>query len=389
MPSTHRRHFGSARNLPSGRWQASYWHLGARHVAPHTLPTKADAQAWLSGVETDIKRGTWLDPEGAKVTLASWLQHWLETVVDGRVGSDNTRANYAQIIRVHIVPALGVVTLSDLTAEMVDKFLAAKAGEGLAKTHVSRMRTILADALRHAERRGLVIRNVAALAVMPRTKPPTARRSFTPDEARAVLRAAQGERLEAMVALGLATGLRPGELTGLLWPDLALHAVPPTLRVSGAMKRGPDGRVSRGAVKRSKDGLRTLSLPPSVVNALSAHRRRQIEERLGAGPLWQDSELVFASSVGTPLDPSDVRRTFARIGKRAGIADANYPYLLRHSAVSLLLDGGASIEEVADLLGDDPRTLYRHYRHKVRPVSKAADRMEGLLSSVVPRASRT
>jgi hypothetical protein len=56
----------------------------------------------------------------------------------------------------------------------------------------------------------------------------------------------------------------------------------------------------------------------------------------------------------------------------------------RHSAVSLLLDGGASIEEVADLLGDDPRTLYRHYRHKVRPVSKAADRIEGLLSSVVP-----
>jgi site-specific recombinase XerD len=122
---------------------------------------------------------------------------------------------------------------------------------------------------------------------------------------------------------------------------------------------------------------------------LRAHRRRQIEERLGAGPLWQDGELVFASGVGTPLDPSDVRRTFARIGKRAGIPDANYPYLLRHSAVSLLLDGGASIEEVADLLGDDPRTLYRHYRHKVRPVSKAADRMEGLLSSVVPRASRT
>jgi hypothetical protein len=151
------------------------------------LPTKADAQAWLSGVETDIKRGAWLDPEGAKVTLASWLPHWLGTVVDGRVGSDNTRANYAQIVRVHIAPALGMVTLSELTAEMVDKFLAAKADEGLAKTHVSRMRTILADALRHAERRGLVIRNVAALAVMPRTKPPTTRRSFTPDEAKAVI----------------------------------------------------------------------------------------------------------------------------------------------------------------------------------------------------------
>jgi hypothetical protein len=44
---------------------------------------------------------------------------------------------------------------------------------------------------------------------------------------------------------------------------------------------------------------------------------------------------------------------------------------------------------VADLLGDDPRTLYRDYRHNVRPVSKAADRMEGLLSSILPGASHT
>jgi site-specific recombinase XerD len=56
------------------------------------------------------------------------------------------------------------------------------------------------------------------------------------------------------------------------------------------------------------------------------------------------------------------------------------PYLLRHSAVSLLLDAGAAIEEVADLLGDDPQTVYRHYRHRVRPVlTKAAERMERLL----------
>jgi site-specific recombinase XerD len=63
--------------------------------------------------------------------------------------------------------------------------------------------------------------------------------------------------------------------------------------------------------------------------------------------------------------------------------------MLRHSAVSLLLDNGASIEEVADLLGDDPRTLYRHYRHKVRPVAEAATRMEGLLSGISPEVSRT
>jgi integrase len=225
------------------------------------------------------------------------------------------------------------LTLQELSPEKVDEFPAAKAGAGLAKTHVSRMRTVLADALRHAERRGLVPRNAAALAVMPRTKSPTERRSFTPDEARALIAAVQGERLEALVVVGLSLGLRPGELTGLLWSEIDLDRGAPTLTVSGAMKRGPDGRVSRGAVKRSKDGRRTIALPPTVVNALRAHRKRQSEERLAVGSRWHGSGLIFPSSVGTPLDPSDVRRTFARIGRRAGIADARFPYLLRHSAV--------------------------------------------------------
>ena len=263
MPSSHRRHFGSIRKLPSGRFQTSYWHKDRHYLAPSTFRTKGDAQAWLSSIETDIARGTWLDPAGAKVTVGEWLQHWLATVVDGRVDSDNTRSNYAQIVRVHIEPALGAIKLDKLTAEMVDQFLASKAKAGLARTHVSRMRTILADALRHAERRGLVARNAGALAVMPRTKPPAERRSLTPDEARALLQAAKGERLEAMVVVGLTVGLRPGELTGLLAADIDLDARPPTITVSGAMKRGPDGRVKRGQVKRSKDGRRTIALPRS------------------------------------------------------------------------------------------------------------------------------
>ena len=91
MPSSHRRHFGSIRKLPSGRFQTSYWHKDRHYLAPSTFRTKGDAQAWLSSIETDIARGTWLDPTGAKVTVGGWLQHWLATVVDGRVDSDNTR----------------------------------------------------------------------------------------------------------------------------------------------------------------------------------------------------------------------------------------------------------------------------------------------------------
>ena len=52
MPA--RRHFGSVRRLPSGRYQASYWHLAERHVAPETFTTTGEAYAWLSTVEADV-----------------------------------------------------------------------------------------------------------------------------------------------------------------------------------------------------------------------------------------------------------------------------------------------------------------------------------------------
>ncbi len=64
-----RRQFGSVRKLPSGRWQASYWHLGRRHIAEVTLLTKADANAYLAASETQIRRGSWIDPWGASIAL--------------------------------------------------------------------------------------------------------------------------------------------------------------------------------------------------------------------------------------------------------------------------------------------------------------------------------
>lgn len=376
---------GSIVQLSDGSWRAAYRFEGndGRPVRKYLrASTKTEALRKLKEAQRQLEAGVRAD---VTMTVGRWLDHWLATVVDGRVGSDNTRLNYKQICDVHLKPALGNLRLDKLTPEQVDRFLRTKADGGLGRSHVGRMRSILADALRHAERRGLVAKNAAALSVMPKTTVPAERRSFTPAQARALLAAAEGERLEALIVVGGSVGLRPGELLGLLWSDVDLEASPPTLTVSGSMKRRPKANgkgydLERGAVKRSKDGRRTVALPARAITALRAHRARQAAEKLAAGPLWDDHGLVFASAVGTPVDPSHLRRVFARVAGRAELEGA-FPYLLRHTAVSLLLDDGASIEEVADLLGDDPRTLYRYYRHKVRPVADVGLRMERVLGA--------
>jgi integrase len=224
------------------------------------------------------------------------------------------------------------------------------------------------------------MRNAAQLSVMPKCKLKPERQSFALDQVTALLDAARGERLEGLILSGLVLGLRPGELAGLLRTDLDLDGDPATLSVTGSMKHGPDGSLYRGTVKRSTAGERTLAMPPILVAALVDHRRRQAVERLTPGPLWSDEELLFCTVVGGPLDPANLRRTFRRVATRAGYAEGVFPYLMRHTVVSLLLDGGATIEEMADLTGDNPVTLYRHDRHRVRPVaSVVVERLPGVL----------
>jgi len=155
---------------------------------------------------------------GGTITVGALLDDWLTTVVEGRVDSDNTVANYRIVVDKHLKPTLGAIRLDKLVPEQVDKLLAHKAKEGkldvltpeqreklivsgrelgLSRSYISRMRVVLADALGHAERRGLVVRNVATLSVMPKTLAGVKRRSFTADEARAVIRAASGQRRAA------------------------------------------------------------------------------------------------------------------------------------------------------------------------------------------------
>ena len=266
---------GTVFKAKDGRWRGLVdlgWQDGRRRRKYVSAQTRNEALGKLREAQRDAEKGVATD---SRMTVGKWLDHWLATVVDGRVDSDNTRLNYNQIVDVHLKPALGNVRLDKLTPEQVDRFLKSKAEAGLGRSHVGRMRSNLADALRHAERRGLVARNAGQLSVMPKVAAPTERQSLTADQARALLAAAEGERLEALVVVGGSIGLRPGELVGLLWSDVDLDAS--TLTVSGSMKRQPKAggkgyELTRGAVKRSKDGRRTVALPPRAVAALKAHR---------------------------------------------------------------------------------------------------------------------
>ena len=101
MPST--RPFGSVRQR--GRlYEASYWHNGRRHVAAMSFKTKGDARAFLSAVETDIRRGVWIDPWAGRLKVSELAQEWTASNPTKR---ESTTAREELTLRLHVLPTIG------------------------------------------------------------------------------------------------------------------------------------------------------------------------------------------------------------------------------------------------------------------------------------------
>src|SRR5687768_2689650 len=198
--------------------------------------TAKECREKLRSLQSDVERGLPVAP--GKLTVSEFLTDWLERIlpVRGRVRSTNTVDNYAWAVRSHIVPALGSKALRTLNTDDVEAMLVGMVRGGLSRNTVMRVRSVLVMALTHGERRGIVPRNVAAIAEMPAEARVTkVGRSLTVEEARQLLRTARGTRIEALVVTALMLGLRPGELCGLRWEDIDLdHA---TLQVRRSLKR--------------------------------------------------------------------------------------------------------------------------------------------------------
>ncbi|WP_113699207.1 tyrosine-type recombinase/integrase [Nonomuraea lactucae] len=87
-----------------------------------------------------------------------------------------------------------------------------------------------------------------------------------------------------------------------------------------------------------------------AAHSFKQHHAHQAAHKLKAGEVWQDHNLVFCTSVGTPLDAANVRRAFRKITGDAKIGTNWTSRELRHSFVSIMSDQGVPIESIADLV---------------------------------------
>jgi hypothetical protein len=144
--ASRRRHFGSVRKLPPGRWQASYWHEVTRHTASWTFKAKADALAWLATTEADIRRGAWVDPAGGRLLFGPYADAWLDQRHELR---PRTVELYRSLLKRHLLPTFALVPLAEITTAALRAWHAGIARDRpttAAKAYLL-LRSILATAL--------------------------------------------------------------------------------------------------------------------------------------------------------------------------------------------------------------------------------------------------
>ena len=327
---------GSRHRRADGRWE---WRITLPDGTRRSFygKTEREAREKKNQAIREAEAGIVTD---AKLTVGAYLARWLGSQAE-RV-RPSTWGRWERTIRLHVEPHVGRKKLKELSVGDVDTLLSRLVSGGMKPSSVNQVRSMLRTALTQAEREGLVLRNVAGLAV-PRRSERTHVEPYTIEEARRLLAGSRDHRQGPLIALALATGLRRGELLALRWDDIDGDR----LRVERTVqwRKGPQvGPPKTGA------GRRAVLLNRVALDALSRQRVRVNEARLLAGPQWQDMGLVFPNRHGGYQVDANVTASVKRAMAGAGVP-VKTVHALRHTAASLLLAEGMTLYDVRHFMG--------------------------------------
>ena len=368
--SSSRRNFGNVRKLQSGRFQASYWWEGSRHIADRTFRTKADGYAFLDSISARITRGEWIDPNAGRCLFADYAKEWLSQRTDLRPLS---RDQYASLISNHLGPAFGGLELARVNPGHVRSWYALTSARrpGAAASAYRLLRAIFNTAVTDE----LVVRNPCHIrgAGADRSKE---RQIPTVAQVEALMQA-MPTKLRAAVVLAAWGTLRRGEVLGLRRDDVDLAAG--TVRVERSLGERRNGAVIVGPPK-STAGVRTVHMPPSALAVLAEHLSSFV------GPA-ADAPL-FVGRTGLVLRPQGLEEAWRSAREEVGLPAMRF-HDLRHFAGTMAAAAGASTKEVMARGGWSSPQMALRYEHATEERDRfIAHALEALTQSVPEAPNR-
>jgi integrase len=326
-----RRGDGGLTRRPNGKWQAQWSTMdgGKRVRQSETFLLKSDAEWWL----LQAKRGNIPDVD---LTVGEYLNAWLRGKRNIRA---STKALYASHLKVHLIPGLGHIPITELQPRHVERFVD---GISLSPGTVGLILRTLKSALEAGVRRRELPDNPASTVEAPKVRRPPVE-AMTDDQRDAIIQAVEGEWLEHIIRFLVGSGCRVGEACALNQEDVMDGYV--ILR---------DPKTVPRATLVSEDGMEALR------EAIRLAPRRGKREPVFFGPKTGDRVTRVSVSHALP-----------RLLIRKGLAPLR-PHRLRHGAASLMLAEGWSTKVIAEQLGNTERVVAGTYAHLAPGIARAA-----------------
>lgn len=378
---------GTIRQRKDGRWEARYTvgrdpGTGKQIQRSVYGATQQEVRKKLAQLTTALDNGTYKEP--CKMTVGQWLDIWTADYMGGVKPS--TAFLYGEQIRLYIKPALGAVKLEALNTHTIQGFynglsIEREGGKALSPKSVKNIHGILHKALQQAVAVGYIRFNPADACTLPRAE----KKEISPldeEQIATFLKAIEGHRHELLYKVALFTGMREGEVLGLMWDCVDFEKGTITIKRQLRREQKKGGAYYITTPKNGKP--RTITPAPWVMKLLRSQKARQAEQQLKMGQLWENSGMVFTNETGGYLSYRTVYDCFKRVVAQMGTPSTRF-HDLRHTFAVASLRAGDDIKTVQGNLGHHTAAftldVYGHVTEQMKKDS--AQRMEGFIKGVL------
>lgn len=339
-------------------------------------------------IEKEVQRQAILFEEKVKtgavsvsgnIRLADFTEKFLNDYARLHLKATTVRNYERDIARINA--ALGHIRLKDLKAAQINRFYASLIEERRSSATAAAIHRTMSAVLAKAVKWGYLSTNPVQRAERPRSEQKEARYLDEP-EARQMLELLRSEPVKwrCMITFDLFSGLRRGELLGLMWEDIDLDAR--TLTVRRTLNYLPEKGVYLDTPKSNKS-RRPLHLSRTAVSLLLEQHAWQQYQREVLGDAWQEGGFVFTADDGRPVFPTSITTWFRKFIRRTGL-----PYVsvhsLRHTFASLQIADGVPLVVVSRQLGHaKASTTANIYAHVIAEAEAKADQTFDKFSEVL------
>ena len=344
---------GTIYKRKNGTWRAQV-SLGNKRIG-YTANSRAECHEWLRKMLDQIDQG--MSFESRNITFQDYLTDWIN--IKSKSLRAKTAFQYRQIIDKYIFPELSQIHLKDLNIRIINRFLNKLVNGGLGARQVRYIHSVMHSALEAAVKNGALGKNPSHGAVIPKSLHKEMR-VLSEQEVSQLLIAASSSRLKSLYQMAITTGMRQAELLGLRWEDV--DWIKGTITIKRQTQYVPHNSITFNEPK-TRSGIRTIKLGENTLIELRNQRNRIETLRLGLGESWKDFDLVFPSTIGTPMHHGSLMKDFHRVLRKANLPKIRF-HDLRHTAASIMLNHNVPVLVVSKILGHaNPSITLNTYAH--------------------------